>query len=108
MKNITINTKQMIIVFSALTGAGIRVDTLISYLLDLVFGGPNHDFGNAIAVEIRGVVTRMMADPIGFATGVAVDVAIASAVLAAAGYLVRMMGGKTSIRIAKGVTWKFL
>ena len=108
MKNVTLNSKKVAILIIALNAAGIQMGTLVSYFLDLVFGGPNHDWGNAISSNIRGVVDKLEADPLGWTLNVAVDVGVAYAAFALVGYLVTMFGGKKSIQIAKGVTWKFL
>jgi len=104
---VVLNTKKMAIVIAALVGAGINVDTLISYLIDLVTGGPKHDWGNAIATEIRGVVDRMIEDPIGWSMGVALDVTLIYAAFGLLSMIIKAAGGKKSVQIAKGVTWRF-
>jgi len=107
-KNITINTKKMAIIFAALNGAGLNTSTLLTYFLDLVLGGPKHDWGNAISTEIRKIADRMVKDPVGLSLDVAVDVATTALVFQLAGMLVTALGGKKSIQIAPGVTWRFL
>ena len=105
---VTLNTKKMAILITALNSAGVATGTIIGYLLDLVLGGPKHNWQNAIAVNIRNVVDSIEQDPLGWTMNVAVDVGILYLLFAVVGKAVVMMGGKKSIQIAKGVTWKFL
>lgn len=107
MKTVTIDTKKFALVLTALMAAGIDIGTIISYMLDLVLGGPQHDWGNAISVEIRKVVDNLIADPIGFGLNVAVDVTIVSLLFKLAGWMITMFGGKKSIQVAPGVRWRY-
>ena len=104
---VTINTKKLAIIMAALVGAGIRIDTLVSYLVGTVLRGESHDYGNFVAVEIEKVVNKMVSDPIGVSAGVAIDVTLIYAMFAILGKIITMAGGKKSIRIAKGITWRF-
>ena len=105
---VTINTKKMVLVIAALMSAGVDVQTLTSYFLDLVFGGPSHDWGNAISVEIEKVVNAMINDPLGWTLNIAVDLTMIYAAFSLVGWLITMFGGKKSVRIAKGITWRFV
>ena len=107
-KNITLNSKKVAILIRALNSAGINMATLATYFLDLIFGGPKHDWGNALKTNIVGVVDQLEKDPLGWTLNVAVDVGVAYAAFALVGYLVSMVGGKKSIQIAPGVTLRFL
>ena len=108
MKNVTINTKKMVLVITALLSAGVNVGTLVTYFMDLVTGGPKHDWQNAIAVNIRNVVDAMIDDPLGWTLNIAVDVSLMYAAFKIVGFIISFFGGRKSIQIAKGVTWRFV
>ena len=92
---------------AALNGAGIATSTIINYLLDLVFGGPTHDWGNLVSVEIRKLATKIQTDPIGFSMDIAVDVTMVTFFFKILAWVIKLFGGKTSMKIAPGVTWRW-
>jgi hypothetical protein len=104
-KNVVINTKKMAIIIAALNAAGIGWDTLATYLIDLMTGGPSHDYGNFFKVEFTKIINAIKDDPIGWTLGIAVDVTFVVVAFKLLGWVISAFGGRKSVQIAKGVRW---
>jgi hypothetical protein len=107
-KNIVINTKKMAIIIAALNGAGIAWDTLVMYVIDLMTGGPSHDYGNFFKVELTKIINAIRDDPIGWSLGIAVDVTVVTVAFKLIGFVITAFGGRKSVQIAPGVRWTWV